>query len=85
MSEEKSLSLSATGGGLVEAVHRRYIEKNADTVIQLLEEKQKLEAALKTYSNWVEKIEQGGEEATKALKEYRAERKKMEETDEYVF
>jgi hypothetical protein len=81
--EETSLAtLKPEIGDLKEVMKQRYIQKYADDVIKMMEEKAKLDAALARYNGWLKRVEEGD---WQAVTEYKKERQKMEESDEYSF
>lgn len=79
---ESASSLVAPGSSLMDAVHKRFIEQNADVAIQLISERDKLKKAYEKFDKWVKRLETGD---VSVIKEYKKKRKQAEEEEDYEF
>lgn len=79
-SAEKALSRQEPE--FMEIVRKRYLEKNADVALQIVEEHQKLKSALEKYDKWITRLEKGD---TAVFADYKRRRKQLEEIDDLDF
>lgn len=78
MAEENSLAKQEPE--FMEIVRKRYLEKNADVALQLIEERDKIKAALDKYEKWVKRLEEGD---TTVFGDYKKKRKMLQELEDY--
>lgn len=82
MDENSIVDMKNTGVDFLDVVKKRYIEKNADTALKIIEEYEQLKKATTFYEGLVTRLKEG--DAT-VFEEYKKKRSEFEDSEEYVF